>query len=79
MYLRLPKTAGEPFQRLAGWKRFSLGPGETCTVTVAIDPAYISVFDEEQDHWRLVPGDYTVSIGGSSDEIVLVGKLHLGN
>jgi beta-glucosidase len=78
MYLRLPKTAGEPFQRLTGWQRLQLGPGESRVVSIAIDPGYISIFDEQQDHWRLVPGEYIIGIGGSSDETGLVGKVHLG-
>jgi beta-glucosidase len=78
MYVRLPEAAQEPFGRMAGWERVRLEPGQSKAVTLKLDPAYISIFDEKTDGWQLVPGEYRVQVGGSSDAIVLDGTVRLG-
>ena len=50
-----------------------LAPGESKTVTLKIDPKYVSVFDEQKDGWQLLPGDYKVLVGSSSVETPLTG------
>lgn len=75
VYAKLPKGADESFKRLVGWKRVTLAPGESQTVTVAIDPRVLQTFDEANDNWRLVPGDYEVFVGSSSDNTLLSGSL----
>ncbi len=77
MYVRLPAAAGEPFQRLAGWSRVRLGPGETKTVTLPLDHRYISVWDVPGNRWQLVPGDYGVHVGGASDDAGLRGTVQM--
>jgi beta-glucosidase len=54
-----------------------LQAGETKEVTVNIDSAYLSVFDEAADEWKMVPGAYSVMVGGSSQELPLVQKVTL--
>ena len=44
---------------------------------VEIDPKYLSIFDETKDGWTLVPGDYTIMVGGSSDKLPLTAKVSL--
>lgn len=75
VYARLPKTADESFKRLAGWTRITLGPGESQTVAVAIDPRVLQTFDEAQNRWNLAPGDYEVLVGASSDNTPLASRL----
>jgi beta-glucosidase len=41
VYITLPTSAGEPFRKLAGWKRVSLAAGASQTVEVALDPLYL--------------------------------------
>jgi beta-glucosidase len=77
VYVKLPKSADEPFKRLAGWTRVALGPGESKTVTVALDPRVLQTFDESKNDWTLVPGEYGVLVGGSSDSTPLTGTLGL--
>jgi beta-glucosidase len=74
-YARLPKGADETFKRLAGWARVTLAPGESRKVTVSIDPRVLQVFDEAKDSWSLLPGDYQVLVGGSSESTPLQGVL----
>lgn len=75
VYARLPKNADESFKRLVGWKRVTLAPGESKTVTVTLDPRVLQTFDEANDRWNLAPGDYRVFVGASSDNAPLAGNL----
>jgi len=71
IYAALPTSAQEPPKRLVGWSRVKLAPGESKTVSVAVDPKYLSIFDEAGDKWKLVPGSYTFMVGGSSQDLPL--------
>jgi beta-glucosidase len=62
---------------LVGWSKVKLNAGEKQTVTVEIDPKYLSIFDENKDGWTLVPGDYTILVGGSSQDLPLKATIHL--
>ena len=75
VYARLPKDAGESFKRLVGWKRVTLAPGESQTITVAVDPRALQTFDEASNRWNFASGDYEVFVGSSSDNAPLKGTL----
>jgi beta-glucosidase len=77
VYAALPASAQEPPKRLVGSSRVNLKAGEKQTVTVEIDPAYLSIFDEAKNAWTLVPGDYTIMVGGSSQNLPLKAVIHL--
>jgi beta-glucosidase len=76
-YLSFPSSAGEPPKRLVGWQKVSLAPGETKHITLSIDPLYLSVFDPDQDKWKIVPGEYKVLAGSSSRELPLTAAIRL--
>jgi len=57
VYALLPTSAGEPFKRLIGWEKIPLAEGQAKTVTVKIDPQYLSICNVEKNAWELVPGD----------------------
>src|SRR5271169_1395567 len=75
VYGRLPKGSDESFKRLVGWKRVTLASGESQTVTVAIDDRVLKTFDEEKNAWNLLPGEYQVLAGSSSDNTPLTASL----
>ena len=77
VYARLPKGPDESFKRLSGWRRVSLAPGESQTVTVAIDPRVLKTFNEATESWSLVPGDYEILVGPSSDNTPLTSSLQV--
>jgi len=77
VYATLPAAAGEPFKRLVGWQRVELGAGESKTVTVAVDPRVMSIFDEQNNSWKLLPGSYTILAGASSAETPLQATLQV--
>jgi beta-glucosidase len=77
VYAALPASAQEPPKRLVGWSKVWLKAGEKKTVTVEIDPKYLSIFDVEKNGWTLVPGEYTLMVGGSSQELPLKATVNL--
>jgi beta-glucosidase len=77
VYAMLPDAAGEPFKRLVGWQRIELAAGESKTVTIAVDPRVTSVFDEQKNSWRLVPGVYKIYVGPSSSQTLLNATIQI--
>ena len=75
VYSALPAAAHEPPKRLVGFTRVKLEPREKQTVTVEIDSKYLSIFDEEKNDWTLLPGVYTLMVGGSSQSLPLKANL----
>ena len=71
VYAALPASTNEPPKRLVGFTRVRLAAGESKTVSVAVDPKYLSVFDEAGDKWKLTPGSYSFMVGGSSADLPL--------
>jgi beta-glucosidase len=77
VYAALPASAGEPPKRLVGWSRVSLQAGESKDVSVAVDPRYLSIYEERSDSWKLVPGSYSIMVGGSSQNFPLNQKIEI--
>jgi beta-glucosidase len=77
VYAGLPTAAQEPPKRLVGFTRVKLNPGEKKNVTVEIEPKYLSIFDEQKDDWSLLPGDYSIMVGGSSDNLPLKATVNI--
>ena len=71
VYAALPTDPAEPPKRLVGWSKVVLQPGESKEVTVSIQPEYLSIFDEANDSWKLLPGKYTFFVGPSSQNMAL--------
>jgi beta-glucosidase len=77
VYASLPSGTGEPPKRLIGWDKVELAPGQSKTVTVSVEPLFLSVFNEQKDGWQVVPGDYKVLVGGSSHTLPLTDTVKL--
>jgi beta-glucosidase len=72
VYARLPQGTDESsYKRLVGWKRITLQPGESQTVTVPIDSQVLKTFDPANSNWSFATGDYRVFVGGSSENTPL--------
>jgi beta-glucosidase len=78
VYAALPSAAGESYKRLVAFDRVALAPGESKTVTLKIDPLYLSVFNVGKDGWDLLPGDYNILVGSSSNETPLNASVSIG-
>lgn len=77
VYLGLPAGVGEPPKRLVAWEKAQLAAGQSRTITLSLEPQLMSVFNAEKDAWELLPGDYVVSVGGSSRDTPLTATLHM--
>ena len=77
VYAVLPDAAGEPPKRLVGWTRIELKPGESKQVSVPVTRDRLSIYDEASNAWKLVPGDYVIRVGGSSQDLPLHQSLAL--
>lgn len=78
VYALLPASTGEStFKHLVGWDRVALAPRESKTVTVAMNPLTLSIFDVEKNAFTLPPGDYTILVGSSSADTPLHVTLHV--
>jgi beta-glucosidase len=78
VYAVLPASTGEStFKRLVAWDRVALAAGESKTVTLTLDPLYLSIFDVSKDAFTLAPGDYTILAGSSSTDTPLSATVHI--
>lgn len=73
----LTRAAGKPSQRLIGFEKVELKPGETRHVTVTADPRLLAAFDVAGRRWSLAGGDYQVAVGASSADLALKGSARL--
>jgi beta-glucosidase len=78
VYASLPASTGENnFKRLVAWERVTLAAGESKTVTLKLDPIYLSIFDTGKSSFVLSPGDYTIVAGSSSSDTPLSATVHI--
>jgi beta-glucosidase len=78
VYVADPPAAGEPPRQLKGYRRISLAPGRSATTTIALGPRAFSYWDTSTQSWVEAPGCYTISVGDSSRNLPLVGKIGIG-
>jgi len=72
LYLHdVSSSLDRPARELKGFSRVHLEPGQTETVTFAIDTEAMSFFDPDRDDWVTEPGEFEVLIGASSRDIRL--------
>jgi beta-glucosidase len=75
--LYIHETAGPvatPIKQLRGFERVDLKPGETKNVTLALTPEDLQLLDRDV-RWRVVPGDFEIMVGKSSEDLPLQGVL----
>jgi beta-glucosidase len=66
LYIRdLVSSVTRPIKELKGFKKISLQPGETKTVTLEISPASLAFYDVKMKY-VVEPGDFELMIGNSS-------------
>ncbi len=63
VYAGLPADSGEPPQRLVGWQKVFLKPGESRNLSLTLPAARFSVWS---DGWFVPQGEASLKVGGSS-------------
>ena len=72
-------SVDRPVKELKGFRRVVLKPGETKTVSFALDKSALSYYSTARHDWVAEPGTFEVLVGASSRDIRLSGKLELVN
>ena len=75
--MTLPDSAGEPFRKLAAWKRVPLAAGAMQSVEIPIDPLYLSTFSTAGNTWSRPIGDFLIEVGTSSSDLPLHNSVRL--
>src|SRR3954452_10775611 len=71
VYVFAPRAAHEPPKQLKGYDKVLLRPGQTRTVTIALDRRAFSYWSARTDSWRVAAGCYGIGVGGSSRSLPL--------
>ena len=66
-----------PVKELKGFAKVSLKPGESRRVTLMLDRRAFSFYDVKKSDWSAEPGEFSILIGSSSDNIRLRDKFTL--
>jgi beta-glucosidase len=78
LYIGDPASTGEPPRQLKGYRKVTLGPGQTTQVTFPIDQRAVSYWDVKRAAWTAASGCYDIMIGRSSRDIVQQSVLPVG-
>jgi beta-glucosidase len=70
-YAAVAGADGKAIRRLVGFRRVTLEPGASATVTLPLDRRLIARFDTSRREWRVAGGPMTFSIGTDSQTMVL--------
>ena len=66
-----------PVKELKAFAKLNLKPGETKRVTLTLDRRAFCFYDVKKKDWSAEPGDFTILVGGSSNNIQLRSKFIL--
>ncbi|KAI9457434.1 beta-glucosidase [Lactarius psammicola] len=77
VYLHFPARAGEPPSVLRGFTDVDLKPGQAQTVTITLSRYDLSIWDVVSQSWLRPAGSYSLSVGASSRDFRLKGKIPL--
>jgi beta-glucosidase len=78
VYVHQPVENGEPPHQLRAFGRVQLDPGETKTVTLALEPSSFSIYDAAAKRWIFPDGAYEILAGTSSRDLPLHASIAIG-
>ncbi|MFC5754029.1 glycoside hydrolase family 3 C-terminal domain-containing protein [Actinomadura rugatobispora] len=81
LYLGLPSPRADvpqPPRQLKGYEKLRLAPGESSRVTFPLSGRSLAYWDEGAGAWKIAPGCYKVTVGGSSRDGALRGSFAQG-
>jgi beta-glucosidase len=77
LYVRPPSSENRPVQELKAFQRVELRAGETTTVTLQLNRADFSTYDEKTSSWIVPPGTYQIAVGSSSRDAAQISSVTL--
>ena len=63
--------------RLKGFERVAVPAGRTVTVNIPVNKTDLSLWDEEQECWKVAAGKAVIKVGAASDDIRLIRSIRL--
>lgn len=79
LYARYPKSrVKRPLKQLVGFRRVRLAPGETKTVTLALDAAELAYWDVAEHAFVVEPGRVELQIARSATDVALRTEVTAG-
>ncbi|KAG5645639.1 hypothetical protein DXG03_005630 [Asterophora parasitica] len=75
LYLHMPPSSGEPPSLLRGFTNVEIAPGQSTAVTLTLSRYDLSIWDTVAQGWRKPEGEFRVTIGASSRDGRLKGKI----
>lgn len=75
LYVNFPSSSGEPPSVLKGFTNTEASPGEKKTITLNLSRYDLSIWDTEKQGWRKPGGSIGFSVGASSRDVRLKGKV----
>ena len=75
VYVTVTGSDGQPSQRLIGWARVALAPGESRRVSVTADRRLLANYDVTLPGWRITAGPVAVMVGTSAEDATLHGEV----
>ena len=78
LYVSDPAAAKEPPKQLKAYTKVMLDPGASQTVTLTLNKRSFSYWSTSANGWRVVPGCYTIRVGGSSASLPLHASIGRG-
>lgn len=76
IYVAAEKIKWEAPKRLAGWDKIELEAGQSKTLTVAIEPRLLALYEPQDKLWHVHAGRYTVFLAQHADDRK-AGKVHI--
>ena len=76
LYVGYPSDAGEPPLQLRGFRKLSLRPGRSATVTMSLRARDFARWSSARRRWTILPGQYELKVGRSSRDIRKSATLH---
>ena len=77
LYASVTAADGQRSQRLIGWARVALAPGERKRVNVTADPRLLAAYEVSLPGWRIAAGAVKVWVGTDAQTLVLDGEATL--
>jgi len=71
----LESSVKRPLKELKGFERIRLKKGESDTVKFTLAESELDFWDTKSDSWNVEPGTYKISVGGSSEALVLTDTI----
>jgi beta-glucosidase len=77
VYIKYPDIERMPLKELKGFKRVHVAKGKEQIIQFRIPATELQKWDLQQHSWVLYPGEYTISVGSSSQDIKLNSTINI--